>query len=83
MNHRVRNFDAGWETVKHQPADLVLQNRDQIAELVKISFRAMNRCSQMAARLRAISSTWARLEWRTIRVAGPKTSAAQRRISQE
>src|SRR4029077_792841 len=47
VNHRGGNFDAGWETVKHQPADLVFQNRNQIAELVKISFRAMNGRGQM------------------------------------
>jgi len=48
VHHGVGNFNPRWETVKHQPADFILQNRDQIPELVKISFRAMNGRGQVA-----------------------------------
>ena len=51
VHHGVGNFNAGGETVEHQPADFVLQNRNQIAELVKVGFRAMNGRGQMAAQI--------------------------------
>ena len=51
MHHGVGNFDPGRETIKYQPANFGLQDRDQIAELAQIGFRAMNGRSQMAAQV--------------------------------
>src|SRR6185437_5747070 len=33
VHHRLCDFDAGWKSVEQQPANLPLQNRDQIARL--------------------------------------------------
>ena len=49
MHHRVGNFNSGRETVKHQPANLGLQDREQIAELAQIVFRAVNGRGQMSS----------------------------------
>ena len=51
MHHGVRNFDSRWKAVEDQPAYLAFQNRDQIAELAKICFGAMNGCGQVASQI--------------------------------
>lgn len=48
MHHRVTDFDACWKTVEDQPADLRLQDGDQIAESEQIVLRAVERGRQLA-----------------------------------
>ena len=51
MHHGVGNFDPGRETIKYQPANLGLQDREQIAELAQIGFRTVNGRGQMSAQI--------------------------------
>ena len=48
MHHGVRDLDARGKAVENEPADLVLENRDQVSKLPQILLRAMDRCRQMA-----------------------------------
>ena len=43
MNHGVRDFHAGWKTVENQPANFSFQNCDQIGEVEKVLFGAVDR----------------------------------------
>ena len=41
-------LDSGGKSVKDEPSDLVLEDRDEIGEIMKILCRAMNRGGEMA-----------------------------------
>src|SRR5262249_18532711 len=48
MDHRVAHLDSGRESVKDQPANLVLENMDQVSIFLQISFSTMERSGEMA-----------------------------------